>query len=169
MPEAPPPNGMPRIAPNIFYDDPAAALEWLSKTFGFETRMSMPGNDGRIMHAQMNVEDSVIMMSPTADQEVWRSPRSMDGAVTQSLYIFVDDVDAHYARARAAGAKILAEPETMFWGDRTYVAEDPEGHRWTFATQVHEVSPEALCSTTTRDDAAREKPRISCTRYLRAL
>ena len=139
-----PPENMPRIAPNIFYDDPAAALDWLSKAFGFETRMSMPGPDGGVMHAEMQVADSVVMMSPTSATEQWRSPQSLDGSVTQSLYVYVDDVDAHCARARAAGAKILSELEDMFWGDRTYVASDPEGHRWTFAQRTREIAPEDM-------------------------
>jgi uncharacterized glyoxalase superfamily protein PhnB len=127
---------MPRITPNVFYDDLAGALEWLQKAFGFETRVSMSGDGGGLIHAEMNVADSVIMLSPTRDNDAWRSPRSLGGAVTIGLYIYLDEVDAHCERARAAGAAIVAEPETMFWGDRTYVAEDPEGHRWTFAQPV---------------------------------
>ena len=61
---AKPPNGMPRVTPNVFYDDPAAALEWLGKTFGFEVRNSMAGPDGGIIHAEMQIDDGVIMMSP---------------------------------------------------------------------------------------------------------
>lgn len=140
MPQNPPAN-MPRITPNVFYDDLGAALEWLSKAFGFETRMSIPGEDGKPMHAEMQVYDSAIMMAPTAAQESWKSPDSIGGAVTISLYIYVDDVDAHHAKAKAAGAEIVSEPETMFWGDRTYVARDLAGHRWTFAQAVKE--PEA--------------------------
>ena len=143
MPASPPPN-MPRISPNVFYDDPAAALEWLGKAFGFTTRMSMPGPDGSVLHAEMEVEDSAIMLSPTSGAEAWKSPRSLGGAVTLGLYIFVDDVDAHYARARSAGATILSEPEDMFWGDRTYLVEDLEGHRWTFAKHVRDVAPEDM-------------------------
>jgi uncharacterized glyoxalase superfamily protein PhnB len=139
-----PPENMPRITPNIFYDDPAAALEWLAKTFGFETRMSMPGPDGGIMHAEMQVADGVVMMSPTSAVEQWRSPKSLAGSVTQSLYVYVENVDAHCSRARGAGAKILSEPEEMFWGDRTYVAEDREGHRWTFAQHTRDVAPEDM-------------------------
>ena len=131
-----PPENMPRITPNVFYDDLGAALDWLAKSFGFEQRMAMPGPDGGLMHAEMQVADSAFMMSPTASTPEWQSPRSLGGKVTTTLYIYVDDVDAHCARARSAGARILAEPETMFWGDRTYVAEDPEGHRWTFAQAV---------------------------------
>lgn len=139
-----PPLGMPRVAPNLFYDDPAAALDWLSKNFGFTQRSAIPGPDGKIMHAEMDVVDSVIMMSPTANDEVWTSPASQGGKVTTSLYVYIDDVDAHHAQARAAGATILSEPEDMFWGDRTYVAEDLEGHRWTFAQFVREIAPEDM-------------------------
>lgn len=130
------PENMPEIAPNVFYDDPAAALDWLAKAFGFTTRMSLPGPDGGVIHAEMEVGDSAIMLSPTSGNPAWRSPRSLGGAVTTGLYVYVDDVDAHHARARSAGATIAAEPEDMFWGDRTYVAEDLEGHRWTFARRV---------------------------------
>ncbi len=139
-----PPENMARITPNVFYNDPASALEWLTKAFGFETRMSMPGPDGAIMHAEMRVEDSAIMMSPTSALEQWKSPQSLAGSVTQALYVYVDDVDAHCARARAAGAKISSKLEDMFWGDRTYVVEDLEGHRWTFAQHTREVAPEDM-------------------------
>jgi PhnB protein len=136
-----PPDNMPRITPNVFYDDLAAALEWLDKAFGFETRMSMPGPDGGIMHAEMQVADSVIMMSPASDNVHWKSPQSLSGSVTLGLYIYVDDVDEHEARARSAGAEIVSDLEDMFWGDRTYVAADPEGHRWTFAQHTRDVAP----------------------------
>ena len=139
-----PPNNMPRITPNIFYDDPAGALEWLAKAFGFETRSSIPGPDGAIIHAEMQVADSAIMMSPTAATEQWKSPKSLAGSVTQGLYVYVDNVDAHCARARSAGAKVVSEPEEMFWGDRTYVVEDLEGHRWTFAQHTRDVAHEDM-------------------------
>ena len=92
-----PPDNMRRITPNIFYDDPASALEWLAKAFGFETRMSMPGPDGAIMHAEMQVADAAIMMSPTSATKEWKSPKSLAGSVTQGLYVYVDDLDAHCA------------------------------------------------------------------------
>ncbi len=139
-----PPENMPRITPNVFYDDPAGALEWLAKAFGFATRMSMPGPDGGIIHAEMKVEDGVIMISPTTGADAWRSPKSLGGSITLGLYVYVDDVDAHCARARSAGARMVAEPEDMFWGDRTYVVEDLEGHRWTFAQRVRDVAPEDM-------------------------
>jgi uncharacterized glyoxalase superfamily protein PhnB len=135
---------MPRITSNIMYDDPGAALEWLAKSFGFETRLSVPGSDGAIMHAEMQVADSVIMLTPTADSEIWKSPKSLGGSITQSLYVYVDDVDAHCARARSAGAVIVSDLEDMFWGDRTYVVEDLEGHRWAFAEHTRDVAPEDM-------------------------
>ena len=72
------------------------------------------------------------------------SPRSQNGANTQGLYIYVDDVDVHCATARAAGATIAREPEDQFWGDRMYTARDLEGHSWSFAQAVREVSPEEI-------------------------
>lgn len=139
-----PPENMPRITPNVFYDDLGAALDWLSKSFGFETRMSMPGPDGGIVHAEMKVADSAIMMGPTGSTPDWQSPKSLDGKVTMSLYVYVEDVDGHCTQARSAGAEIVSEPETMFWGDRTYVAKDLEGHRWTFAQHVKDVAPQDM-------------------------
>ena len=140
MPKNPPEN-MTRVTSNVFYDDLGSALEFLAKSFGFETRMTVPGPEGRVVHAEMQIQDGVIMMSPAADNESWASPQSQGGRVTQSLYVYVDDVDGHCSRARAAGAEIVSEPKDMFWGDRTYVATDPEGHRWTFAERTKDVDP----------------------------
>ena len=139
-----PPENMPRITPNVFYDDIGAALDWLGKAFGFETRMSLPGPEGGIVHAEMQFQDGVIMLSPADSNEAFRSPKSAGGSITIGLYIYVDGIDAHCQKARGAGAKIVAELEDMFWGDRTYVAEDPEGHRWTFAERTRDVSPEDM-------------------------
>jgi uncharacterized glyoxalase superfamily protein PhnB len=136
-----PPANMPRITPNVFYDDLGHALDWLAKAFGFEARMTIPGEDGGIIHAEMKVQDGVIMMSPTSDNEDWKTPESLGSSVTMSLYVYVNDVDAHHAAAKAAGAEIVSDLEDMFWGDRTYVARDFAGHRWTFAQAVKEVSP----------------------------
>jgi PhnB protein len=135
MPQNPPAN-MPRIAANVFYDDLGEALDWLTKSFGFQTRMTVPGEDGKPMHAEMDVYDSMIMLGPTSAQADWAAPNSIGGQVTMTLYVYVDDVEDHYASAKAAGAEIVSEPETMFWGDRTYVARDHAGHRWTFAQVV---------------------------------
>jgi PhnB protein len=136
-----PPENMPRITPYLYYEDVAAAIAWLVRAFGFRERMRMPGPDGSIMHAELELADGVVMMGrPGAD---YRNPRRL-GALTQSLYVYVDDVDQHFAAARGAGAKILAKPEDQFYGDRRYTAEDPEGHQWFFAQRVRDVAPEDL-------------------------
>ena len=138
-----PPEGMPRMIPYLFYKDLPGALDWLAKAFGLETRMSMPGPDGEIMHAEMQLADAVIMMGPASDERGSRSPSELPG-VNQSLYVYVDDVDAHFQQAKAAGAVIMSEPEDMFWGDRMYYAQDFEGHHWNFAEHVKDVPPEDM-------------------------
>lgn len=128
-----PPAGLPRIVPHVIYEDVAAAIDMLTTTFGFRERLSarhlMP--DGTIGRTQMEVVDSVITLGlPSVHGE---SPRR---GVSSMLYIYVDDVDAHFRRACAAGAAIVMELETQPWGDRRYQATDAEGHQWTFAQHV---------------------------------
>jgi uncharacterized glyoxalase superfamily protein PhnB len=136
-----PPENMPRITAYLLYEDVVAALEWLTQTFGFRERMRMPGPDGKISHAEMDFADGVVMMGcPGPD---YRNPRRLGGA-TQSLYVYVDDVDKHYEHAKKAGAKIIREPQDQFYGDRNYGAEDPEGHQWYFAQHVRDVAMEDM-------------------------
>jgi len=143
MPKNPPEN-MPRITPYLHYENTAAALDWLAKAFGLKERLRLPGPDGGIAHAEMELEDGVVMLgTPGPD---YQSPNKRSGEVTQTLYVYVDDVDAHYDRAKAAGAKIVEEPVDQFYGDRRYGADDPEGHRWFFATHVRDVSAEEMAS-----------------------
>lgn len=133
-----PPEDMGRITAYLLYEDVGAALEWLSKTFGFKERMRLPGPDGKITHAEMEFADGVIMLgNPGPD---YRNPKRL-GHTTQMLYVYVDDVDEHYEHAVQAGATILEEPADMFYGDRRYGAEDPEGHQWNFATHTRDVAP----------------------------
>jgi len=137
------PEGMPSIIPYLHYDDVRAALEWLAKTFGFRVRLSLPGSDGSVMHAEMSFGDGFLMLGPAEQEPDTRSPRSL-GGVNQSLYVYVGDVDEHFQRARAAGAHIVREPVDMFWGDRLYSARDLEGHHWTFAQHLRDVAPEHM-------------------------
>jgi uncharacterized glyoxalase superfamily protein PhnB len=131
----------PRIAPYLLYEDVDAALEWLAKSFGFNQRLRIPGPDGRTTHAEMSLADGVVMMGhPGPDYE---NP-ARHGHVCQLVYVYVDDVDAHFERAKAVGATILSEPEDKPYGDRIYSAEDLEGQRWFFAQHVRDVAPEDL-------------------------
>ncbi len=138
-----PPEGVPQIVPYLNYRDVAAALDWLAKSFGFEQQLTMPGPDGAIMHAEMTLGAGRVMMGAASDEQGTASPADLP-KVNQSLYVYVDDVDAHCAKARAAGAEITQEPTDMFWGDRMYAALDGEGHHWTFATHLRDVAPEDL-------------------------
>lgn len=133
-----PPENMPRITPYLLYEDVAGALAWLASAFGFRERMRLPGPDAKITHAEMEFADGVVMMGHPGPN--YENPKRL-GHVTQSLYIYVDDVDEHFKRAKEAGAKILEEPRDQFYGDRRYAAEDPEGHHWYFAQHVRDVGP----------------------------
>ena len=134
----PPPSGWPRISPAIYYVDASAAIDWLSKAFGFEVRLKIEGDRGSIEHSELTYGDGLIMVDQVglAHKPGFRqSPRNLNGANTQNVMIYVDDVDAHYNQARTAGAKIIKEPENTdyggdYWIDRGYECEDPEGHHW---------------------------------------
>lgn len=137
-----PPQGYPRISPYLYYEDASAAIDWLTRAFGFRERMRMPGDDGRVMHAELELDGGVVMLA-TPPRQDFKSPQSL-GANHSSVYTYVDDVDAHFARARDAGAEILREPETMPYGDRHYGAKDPEGQEWWFGQHVRDVSPDEM-------------------------
>ena len=136
-----PPDNMPRVAPYLYYQDVAAALSWLAQAFGLQERMRMPGPDGGIIHAEIECGDSVIMLGCPAPD--YKNPKRL-GQTTQSLYVYVDDVDKHFRHASESGAKILDEPQDQFYGDRRYGCEDPEGHQWFFAQHVRDVAPEDM-------------------------
>ena len=138
-----PPENMPRITPYLHYHDVAAAISWLQRAFGFTERFSMPDAERGIIHAEMTYAEGVIMLGPVSEEQKGLSPRDLSG-VNQSLYIYVNNLNRHYIQAKEAKADIVMEPETMFWGDRIYAALDLEGHQWTFAQHVEDVSPEAM-------------------------
>jgi uncharacterized glyoxalase superfamily protein PhnB len=131
----------PRISSSVFYQDAAAAIDWLCDAFGFEVRLKIEGDNGRIEHSELTYGDGLIMVgqeSPESER-LWkrslRSPKSLGGAGTQTMMFFVDDAAAHCAHARAHGADIVEEIATHdygeeYWTDRSYGARDPEGHVW---------------------------------------
>ena len=144
--QAPPP-GWPRLSCSIFYDDARTAIDWLVTAFGFEVQLKVDGEDGRIAHSQLVYGDALIMVGEGGRLRApkfgvpMRSPRHLGGANTQSVMLYIDDVDAHCARARAAGATIAAEPELHdygpdYWADRSYGALDCDGHLWWFTQRV---------------------------------
>jgi uncharacterized glyoxalase superfamily protein PhnB len=135
-------NEMPGVVPMISYEDGAAALDWLARAFGFRERTRMLGPDGTLAHGEMDAGDGVIMLaSPTRDYESPSRHREHCPAarrwsavrfIVDGVLISVDDVEAHYTRAKAAGAVILSELEDSPFSGRRYRAEDLEGHRWMF-------------------------------------
>ncbi len=145
------PSGWPRISPAIWYEDPAKAIDWLCKAFGFQVRLKVEGENGHIEHSELEYGDGLIMVGGQAgysaakeNAESRRSPKAIGGGNTMSLMVYVDDVEAHCARSRAAGARILREPKTEdygddYWSDRIYEAEDLEGHRWWFSQRLREA------------------------------
>lgn len=127
-----PPEGYPRLSPYLYYQDTGAMIAWLCRAFEMTERTRLEGPEGIVQHAEITYKDSIIMLgTPSAD---YRNPDAL-GQSTQSLYIYVDDVDAHCYTARAVGAVIIEEPSTQDYGDRRYGAKDPEGHVWYFASR----------------------------------
>ena len=125
------------VIPTMRYNDAVAAIEWLCEAFGFEKRLVVPGNGGRIAHAQLTFGNGMIMCGSAGDNaydQLVKPPGATGGIGTQSPYIIVADADKHYARAVAAGAKIVIEIEDQDHGGRVYSCRDPEGHVWNFGT-----------------------------------
>ncbi len=147
----PTPPGWPRFSSAVVYADAAAAIDWLCDAFGFEVRIKVEGEAGRIEHCELTYGDGLLMIAQeTADSDratkrLLRSPRSMGGLTTQALMFYVDDVQAHCAQARAKGARIVEEPATHdygadYWTDRSYGALDPEGHLWWITQRLRSPS-----------------------------
>ena len=135
----------PDVIPMIAYEDGPKAMDWLSSTFGFMERARMLGEDGRLSHGEMQAGEGVIMLAtPTPDYQAPRRHReacepaqkwSAVPYIIDGVLVYVDDVNAHYQRAKERGATILSEPEADDYG-RRYRAEDVEGHRWMFMERL---------------------------------
>ncbi len=132
----------PSISSSLFYQNPKAAIEFLRDAFGFELTFLLEDENGNLAHSQMSWGDGMIMVG-TEWSDNHKSPKSIGGKCTQTCHIQMNaGIDAHCETARKAGAEIIQEPETQFYGDRTYRARDPEGHIWTFSQTVKEMTPD---------------------------
>ncbi|MCE9670725.1 VOC family protein [Myxococcus stipitatus] len=134
------PEGCARITPGLVYEDAPAAIDFLCRAFGFETRLKVEGGPGVIVHSELVFGEGVIMVNSLKKLRE-RQPGASADPGSSYLMVYVDDVDAHCERARAAGAKISSEPRTTdygddYWTERGYGAVDPEGHTWWFAQRV---------------------------------
>ncbi len=131
----------PGCIPALCYLDPKAAVDWLQKAFGFEIEMIIEDDAGNPVHSELRYGGGVVMVGSEWSPD-HKSPASVGRKCTQTVHIQMEeDIGRHCERARQAGAEILQEPETQFYGDRTYRARDPEGHIWTFGQTVQAMSP----------------------------
>lgn len=139
----PVPKGYPRVSPYLCVDGAAAAIDWYCDVLGATERMRMPSPDGRIGHAELAFGDSIVMLADEWPEEGVRSPKSIGGTPV-SLGVYVDDVDAVFERAVAAGATAQRPPADQFYGDRSGWFEDPFGHRWSVSTHIEDVPPHEM-------------------------
>ena len=127
-----------KVFPSLRYQDAPAAIDWLCDAFGFEKQLVIPGPNGTISHAQLKFGHDYIMLGSSKDDSLGlKSPREL-GGVTQSIYIYIPNVDAHHDRAKSAGAEIVIPLQNTDYGSREYSARDPEGHLWHFGTYLPE-------------------------------
>jgi len=137
------PDGYPRVAPYLYIDGARSAIDFYVSVLEAEVRMTMPGPDGKVGHAELTIGDSVLMLADEFPDMGVRGPRSVGGSPV-TIHVYVEDVDETFERAISAGAVVLKPVEDKFYGDRGGEFEDPYGHRWSIATHVEDMSPEEM-------------------------
>jgi PhnB protein len=137
------PDNYPRVTAYLTIDGASDAIEFYKKIFGAEERFRMPQPDGTIGHAELQIGDSVIMMSDAFPDMGIIDPKKLGGTPI-TLTVYVDDVDATFAEAVKAGAKTRQPVENKFYGDRSGQFEDPWGHRWNVMSHVEDVAPDEM-------------------------
>jgi PhnB protein len=137
------PEGYHSVTPYLVIKDAAKALEFYKNAFGATELVRMPGPGGKIMHAEIKIGDSPLMISEEMPERGTKSPQTLGGTPV-SIFLYVNDVDAFAAKATAAGAKTLMPVQDQFWGDRYGQLADPFGHVWGVATHKEDVSPEEM-------------------------
>lgn len=123
------------IIPALRYRDATKAIEWLCEAFGFRRKMVVPGDGGRIAHAELTLGNGMVMLGDAETEfgNLVEAPGSSKRS-SPAIYVVIDDVDAHYARAKEAGAQIVFDIKTQDYGGRDYTVLDLEGHVWTFGS-----------------------------------
>src|SRR5262245_25726599 len=137
------PEGMHTITPHLVCAGAADAIEFYKKAFGATELMRLPGPDGKLVHAAVRIEGSVVMLVDENPQWNTLGPKALKGSPV-TIHVYVNDVDAFVGKAVKAGAKVVMPIDDMFWGDRYGIVEDPFGHHWSVATHVRDVKPEEL-------------------------
>ncbi len=150
----PVPPGFHAVTPHLIVRDANAAIDFYRRAFGAEESFRMTAPDGRtVLHAELRIRDSIVMLAEENAQMGTRSPLST-GASSCTIALYVEDCDASFARATAAGALTLMPPSDMFWGDRYALVADPSGHSWSIATHVADVTPEEMRTAMARSFGA---------------
>jgi PhnB protein len=137
------PEGHQTLTPYLAVDDAARAIEYYKEAFGARERARMSAPDGKIGHAELEIGDSLIMLSDPFPQSSTRPPKEL-GGTSVSVFMYVEDVDAVVKQAVDAGASITMEVADQFWGDRFGAVTDPFGHVWSIATHIEDLTPEEV-------------------------
>jgi uncharacterized glyoxalase superfamily protein PhnB len=125
----------PQIIPYLYYENATKALDFLVEAYGFEVKSAIRDDDGDVLTAQLRTGDGVVMIGPGMDGFGTRGVQDPEWATTR-MFVYVDDVDAHFEKARSAGARILTEPEVHFSDNKIYVTADCGGQQWIFAEPI---------------------------------
>ena len=157
MPQVKPiPDGMHTVTPHLVCGGAAAAIEFYKKAFNAVEVSRLPGPQNKIMHASIRLGDSIVMLVDEFPDRGSFGPKALKGA-SVTLHLYVEDADAWFARAVAAGATVIMPLDDMFWGDRYGILEDPFGHRWSIATHMRDVSHEEMQEAMQKMAAAPKK------------
>jgi len=137
------PDGYSSLTPYLVCKGAAKAIDFYTKVFGAQETVRMPGPHGQIMHAEVKIGNSMLMLSDENKEKGYLSPETIGGTAC-SVMFYTDDVDGVFNRAVASGAKSEMPPADMFWGDRMGNLVDPFGHKWAIATHKEDVSPDEM-------------------------
>jgi uncharacterized glyoxalase superfamily protein PhnB len=143
MPAKPIPDGFHTVTPSMVVRGAASAIDFYRRAFGAEEIARMPTPDGKVMHAEIRIGDSMVFLSDEFLEMGSKSPETLGGSAS-ALHLYVQDVDASFQRAVAAGAKAVMPPADMFWGDRYARLADPFGHQWGIGTHKEDLTPEEM-------------------------
>ena len=143
MATQPIPEGYHTVTPYLAVDDAAEAIDYYTKAFGAKERVRMETPDGKVGHAELEIGDSLVMLSDPFPQASTKTPSKL-GGTSVSVFMYVEDVDAVVKQAVGAGATVTMEVADQFWGDRFGSVTDPFGHSWSIATHVEDLTPEEI-------------------------
>jgi PhnB protein len=143
MPPQPVPEGYHTLTPYLAVEDAAEAIDYYKRAFGAKERLRMDAPGGKIGHAELEIGDSLVMLSDPFPQSSTKPPNEL-GGTSASVFMYVEDVDSVVQDAIDAGATVTMPVEDMFWGDRFGTVQDPFGHQWSIATHIEDVPPDEM-------------------------